>query len=130
MIHGAKVMQTLRSNDLLKIATEIFEISVDVQPSPVTLLEIVAIKGKLCVGAKDSDSSSRHTARPPLAPLHHKSPQSPAGCSSNSYLQQPQAAGSRQQQTSLTQQPRPAASGQLQNLLHSSILVHTGTCTV
>eukprot|EP01047_Picozoa_sp_COSAG01_P068202 COSAG01_NODE_9801_length_2340_cov_4.462740_1_plen_369_part_00 len=62
MIHGATAMQTLRSNGLIEIATEIFGgISVDVQPQPVTLLEIVAINGKLCAGAKDSDSSKLET---------------------------------------------------------------------
>eukprot|EP01047_Picozoa_sp_COSAG01_P008709 COSAG01_NODE_346_length_18524_cov_35.929661_8_plen_210_part_00 len=54
----------------------------------------------------------RHAARLPSAPLHHKSPQPPAGRSSNSCSSssRQQVAGSNRQ-TSSIQQPRPAASG-------------------
>lgn len=55
-------MQTLRSNGLLEIATEIFgEISVDAQPPPMTLLEMMGINGKLCAGEKDSNASKLET---------------------------------------------------------------------
>ena len=61
-IHGAKAMQTLRSNGLLEIATEIFgEISVDAQPPPMTLLEMMGINEKLCAGEKDSNASKLET---------------------------------------------------------------------